>query len=108
MILVYAAGSSCEAVRRQVKETGSTLSLCHRKQEISGATNTRQVEDPVHIEPSRHDNWTYQLLLDNAFFAKFPQIIMRGLEESQTGCTKLPPKGDTLSNGVFSSIVRDL
>ena len=105
--LANAAGSGREAVRRQVKETGSTWSLCHRTQEISGATNTRQVEDPVHIEPSRHGNWTYQLLLHNAVSAKCLKTIMRGMEESRTGCTTLPPKDDTLSNGVFSSTVQD-
>ena len=88
MILVKAGGSSREATRRQVEEMRSISSLCDQKQEISAATKTHEVEDPVHIEPSRHDNWTYQLLLDNAVFAKCLKTIMRGLEKSQTALYK--------------------
>ena len=96
VIHVNAVGSSREATRRQVEEMGNFSSLYDQKQEISAATKTRQVEDPVHKEPSRLDSWTYQLLLDNAFFARGLKTIMRRLEKSQTELYKASAQRHTI------------
>ena len=80
--------SNRKAIREQIKEMGHISSLRHHNQEISAAASTHQVKDPIHTEPLRLNNWTYQLLLDNAVFAKCLKTIMRGLEKSQTALYK--------------------
>ena len=75
---------SREAISKQAEQMSGMPSLYRHDQEISAATDLHPVEDPVHAESTRLDNWTYQLLLDNATFTKCLKTIMHGLQKGHT------------------------